>query len=211
LRAIRSRVFRVTGPAVRVVPRTGHPAHAHLQRAERCHHRLSHHGGRPHDRRAGRTGGAHGGPDHGAPARARAGVGGLVAAGRRARPHRQGPVAAVTAWRVPRLLIGAAVLVIGGIACVLLGLDAAAEMPLNADRFSTLLGSGLGGLALILTGAGLVAVDGQRRLAQRRARAQQELYEALAELASAVSPPVSPPVSLPAVAPAPVRRRRRAT
>jgi len=117
----------------------------------------------------------------------------------------------VTAWRVPRLLIGAAVLVIGGIACVLLGLDAAAEMPLNADRFSTLLGSGLGGLALILTGAGLVAVDGQRRLAQRRARAQQELYEALAELASAVSPPVSPPVSLPAVAPAPVRRRRRAT
>jgi hypothetical protein len=105
---------------------------------------------------------------------------------------------AMKAMKPPRLLIGAAILVVGGIVCVLLGLDAAAEMPLTADRFSVLLGAGLGGLALILTGAGLVAVDGQRRLAQRRAQAQQELYEALGELAA-------PPQ------PAPVRRRRRAT
>jgi hypothetical protein len=107
--------------------------------------------------------------------------------------------------QVPRLLVAAAVLVVGAIGCVLLGLDAAAEMPLSPDRFSALLGSGLGGLALLLTAAGLVAVDGHRRLAARRAQAQGELYDALLEATESVAAPAA---AAPRVAAAPRRRRR---
>lgn len=98
------------------------------------------------------------------------------------------------AW--PRLLVAAGALAVAGVVVVLLGLDAAAEMPLNANRFSALLGTGLGGLALLLTAAGLVAADGQRRLAQRRAALRAELFEALGRVSEE---PVQP-----------ARRRRRA-
>jgi hypothetical protein len=90
------------------------------------------------------------------------------------------------------LLGAAAALAVGGVVSIVLGLDAAAEMPVSADRISVLLGTGLGGLALLLTAAGLVAVEGLSRVQRMRAAMRQELFSLMA----------SPPPA--------ARRRRRA-
>ena len=107
----------------------------------------------------------------------------------------------MTGSRLPAL---AAAFGLGAALALLLGLDAAAEMPADVRRVSVLIGTGLGALALAAMSAALVTLHGRRAAAIRRAEARRQLHEALDDLAAVM---VERLASDSAAAP---RRRRRA-
>ncbi len=114
----------------------------------------------------------------------------------------------------PTLPVLAAVFALAGLVAIVLGLDAAAEMPLNADRITVLVGVSLGGLAFFVTAATLFAADAQRRLAERAAESRAAELAALVEAVEAVAHVAEQATEVAAAPPvkaAPRPRRRSGT